>query len=95
MDQLLETFQLNTFGHLLTFKHFYPLLPQKNDMRKSQADSADHDPANGAVHPGLSVLASLTAKVGSMGDNKKGGASSILSLSRSVRVDEPRGESER
>ncbi|GAA5945956.1 hypothetical protein JCM3775_007558 [Rhodotorula graminis] len=73
MDQLLETFQLNTFGHLLAFKHFYRLLPQKNDMRKSQADSADQDPANGAVHPGLSVLASLTAKVGSMGDNKMGG----------------------
>ncbi|GAA6015275.1 hypothetical protein JCM11491_000995 [Sporobolomyces phaffii] len=72
-DQLLETFQLNTFAHLLTFKHFYPLLPKKNDIKSSAAGSSSQDPANGYVHPGLGVFASLTARIGSIGDNKKGG----------------------
>ncbi|GAA6050589.1 hypothetical protein JCM3770_001476 [Rhodotorula araucariae] len=72
LDKLIESFQINTFAHLLTFKHFYPLLPQKNDIRNSKADGAD-DPAEGVIHPGLGVLASLTAKIGSIEDNKKGG----------------------
>ncbi|GAA6004164.1 hypothetical protein JCM10207_002462 [Rhodosporidiobolus poonsookiae] len=72
--KMLESFQLNTFGPLLAFKHFYPLLPQKNDIKGSKADaSPEEDPANGAVHPGLGVLATLTAKIGSIGDNGKGG----------------------
>ncbi|GJN92827.1 hypothetical protein Rhopal_005865-T1 [Rhodotorula paludigena] len=71
-EQLLNSFQLNTFGHLLTFKHFYPLLPQKNDIRNSKADGSS-DPAQGAVQPGMGILASLTAKIGSIGDNQKGG----------------------
>ncbi|GAA6060211.1 hypothetical protein JCM10212_002290 [Sporobolomyces blumeae] len=72
-DKLLEQFQLNTFAHLLTFKHFFPLLPQKNDIRSTKADSSSEDPANGMVQPGLSVLASLTARIGSIGDNGRGG----------------------
>ncbi|GAA5838202.1 hypothetical protein JCM5353_006039 [Sporobolomyces roseus] len=72
-DQLLESFQLNTFAHLLTFKHFYPLLPKKNEIKSTSADSASEDPAKGYVQPGLGVLASLTARIGSIGDNKKGG----------------------
>ncbi|GAA5860637.1 hypothetical protein JCM3774_006236 [Rhodotorula dairenensis] len=72
-ETLLHTFQLNTFAPLLAFKHFYPLLPQKNDIRSSEADDADKDPANGMVQPGLGVLATVTAKIGSIGDNKKGG----------------------
>ncbi|GAA5971035.1 hypothetical protein JCM21900_002786 [Sporobolomyces salmonicolor] len=72
-DKLLESFQLNTFAHLLTFKHFYPLLPQKSDIRSTKADSNEQDPANGLVQPGLGVLASLTARIGSIGDNHKGG----------------------
>ncbi|CEQ40050.1 SPOSA6832_01621 [Sporobolomyces salmonicolor] len=72
-DKLLESFQLNTFAHLLAFKHFYPLLPQKSDIRSTKADSDEQDPANGLVQPGLGVLASLTARIGSIGDNHKGG----------------------
>lgn len=64
--------QLNTFGHLLTFKHFLPLLPKTADVRKAK-ESGEKDLADGAVPEGLSVLASLTARVGSMGDNGKGG----------------------
>ncbi|KAG0654928.1 hypothetical protein C6P46_001323 [Rhodotorula mucilaginosa] len=72
-DALLHTFQLNTFAPLLAFKHFFPLLPQKNDVRSSEADDANKDPANGMIHPGLGVLATVTAKIGSIEDNKKGG----------------------
>ncbi|GAA5937723.1 SDR family oxidoreductase [Sporobolomyces koalae] len=75
-DQLLESFQLNTFAHLLTLKHFYPLLPKKNDLKSSSAaasSSESEDPAQGYVQPGLGVFASLTARIGSIGDNKKGG----------------------
>ncbi|BGP33816.1 hypothetical protein JCM10296v2_005621 [Rhodotorula toruloides] len=74
-QHLLESFHLNTFGHLLTFKHFYPLLPQKNDIRNSSSSSSSdgEDPANRVVQPGLGVLASLTARIGSIGDNQKGG----------------------
>lgn len=72
---MLHTFQLNTFAPLLAFKHFYPLLPQKNDIRSSDAAQSEQDPANGMVQPGLGVLASITAKIGSIGDNKKGGMS--------------------
>ncbi|GAA5977564.1 hypothetical protein JCM10908_005021 [Rhodotorula pacifica] len=72
-ETMLHSFHLNTFGPLLTFKHFYPLLPQKNDIRSSESDDAEKDPANGMVQPGLGVLATVTAKIGSIGDNKKGG----------------------
>ncbi|GAA5886779.1 hypothetical protein JCM6882_005886 [Rhodosporidiobolus microsporus] len=71
--KMLESFQLNTFGHLLTFKHFYPLLPQKNDIKSAPPASKEEDPASGVIHPGLGVLASLTARIGSIGDNEKGG----------------------
>ncbi|SGY19051.1 BQ5605_C014g07548 [Microbotryum silenes-dioicae] len=64
--------QINTFGHLLTYKHFMPLLPKKSDVKKA-LESNEEDPAKGAVPKGLSVLASLTARVGSIGDNAKGG----------------------
>ncbi|KAG8917909.1 hypothetical protein FRC01_002144 [Tulasnella sp. 417] len=31
-SQLLETFKINTFGHLLVYKHFAPLLPHKKQV---------------------------------------------------------------
>ncbi|KDE05493.1 hypothetical protein MVLG_04181 [Microbotryum lychnidis-dioicae p1A1 Lamole] len=71
-DELLHHYQINTFGHLLTYKHFMPLLPKKSDVKKA-LESNEEDPAKGAVPKGLSVLASLTARVGSIGDNAKGG----------------------
>ncbi|KAM0751131.1 putative Rossman fold oxidoreductase [Meredithblackwellia eburnea MCA 4105] len=70
--ELLESFQLNTFGHILTLKHFLPLLPTKRQARNLHNEETK-DPANGLVKPGLSVVASLTARVGSISDNRKGG----------------------
>lgn len=71
-EELLNTFELNTFGQVLTYKHFVPLLPKTADVRKAR-ERGDEDLANGVVAEGISVLASLTARVGSISDNKKGG----------------------
>jgi hypothetical protein len=46
---------------MLTFKHFVPLLPGKN----SKLDY-ENDPAKGLIKPNLSVLASMTARVGTV-----------------------------
>lgn len=62
---MLRTFEINTFGHLLTYKHFVPLLPAKKSEGKAEnTDGGDY------VASGLNVLASLSAKVGSIGDNQ-------------------------
>ncbi|KIO32468.1 hypothetical protein M407DRAFT_104607 [Tulasnella calospora MUT 4182] len=66
-SQLLETFKINTFGHLLVYKHFTPLLPHKK-----QVDGVE-DPARGVLRPGMSGLVSVSARVGSIGDNERGG----------------------
>lgn len=63
--------QLNTFAHLLTFKHFSTLLPSKKDVKNA---SEQDDPAKGFLQSGLSVCASLTARVGSITDNERGGS---------------------
>ena len=49
-QQLLDTFQVNTFGPALLLRHFCPLLDRQRG-----------------------VLAMLSAKVGSIGDNRLGG----------------------
>ncbi|KAK4049855.1 hypothetical protein OIV83_003911 [Microbotryomycetes sp. JL201] len=59
-DQLLDHFQLNTFGHLLTYKHFVPLLPKNADVKKR---AGEPDLSKGSLPKDLSVLASLTARV--------------------------------
>ncbi|KAK4050186.1 hypothetical protein OIO90_005168 [Microbotryomycetes sp. JL221] len=69
-EELLDHFQLNTFGHLLMYKHFVPLLPKTADIKKRKDEP---DLTNGNLPRDLSVLASLTARVGSIGDNHKGG----------------------
>lgn len=60
LASLEATYATNTFSHLLLWKHVVPLLPRKNQL--------DTDAA-----PGHSVIASLSARVGSITDNAKGG----------------------
>ncbi|OAV98338.1 hypothetical protein PTTG_00383 [Puccinia triticina 1-1 BBBD Race 1] len=67
--EMQKTFEVNTFGHLLTYKHFVPLLPLKVDPKPTDAE----DPSMGLVKPEVNVLASLSARVGSIGDNSLGG----------------------
>ncbi|KAG8971465.1 hypothetical protein FRC05_011038 [Tulasnella sp. 425] len=71
-SQLLETFKINTFGHLLVYKHFTPLLPHK-----TQFNDAD-DPARAVLRHGISGLVSVSARVGSIGDNERGGSKAAL-----------------
>lgn len=67
-----ETFAVNTFSHLLGFKHFVPLIPRGSEAKAIQEGQAENL-AEGVLPGDLSVVASLSAKVGSIGDNQKGG----------------------
>lgn len=70
----LEQFQVNTLGHLLTYKHFVPLLPNKKEWREVAGQwSSSEDPAKGLVGANNSLCWSMSARVGSIGDNEKGG----------------------
>lgn len=64
-EEALRSFEINTLGHLLTYKHFVPLLPAKKVEGKQ-----DNEMGGSYLQPGLNVLASMSARVGSIGDNK-------------------------
>lgn len=57
---------MNTFAPLMTAKHFSTLLPKKLDL-------GDQDAAQGLLPQNTSVIASMSARVGSISENKKGG----------------------
>lgn len=61
-DEALETFKINTLGPMLAIKHFSPFLPRKGTAVEQ---------ATGL--PELAVWATMSARVGSIGDNKLGG----------------------
>ncbi|KAE8226173.1 hypothetical protein CF319_g1215 [Tilletia indica] len=69
---MLEMFQINTFAPLLMFKHFQSLLPEKPSSFNESSDASE-DPAKGLLPRDASVLASLSARVGSIADNGRGG----------------------
>jgi hypothetical protein len=73
--EALKTFNVNTIGHLLTYKHFTPLVPTRKEFKEISSKWAEgsQDPANGLVSPEGSLLWSLSARVGSIADNEKGG----------------------
>ncbi|SPC67009.1 related to short chain dehydrogenase [Ustilago sp. UG-2017b] len=72
LEQLNHTFAVNTFSHLLAFKHFVPLIPRGAEAKKIQ-DGNVENLAEGVLPDDLSIVASLSAKVGSIGHNQKGG----------------------
>ncbi|KAF2149504.1 NAD(P)-binding protein [Myriangium duriaei CBS 260.36] len=61
-DKALLTFQTNTLGPLLLLKHFSPFLPRKG----TKVDSTEGLPPR-------AVWATMSARVGSISDNKLGG----------------------
>ncbi|CAO1626569.1 unnamed protein product [Sympodiomycopsis kandeliae] len=67
-QKMLEQFQLNTFFPLLSYKHFAPLIPKPGPV-PDDAPCLSH----GLLPRGLSVCASLSARVGSIADNERGG----------------------
>ncbi|BFZ53176.1 hypothetical protein PYCC9005_000199 [Savitreella phatthalungensis] len=62
-DDALQTFKINTLGPMLAMKHFADLLPP----RKSELPHVEGLP------DGLAVWATMSARVGSIGDNRLGG----------------------
>jgi len=66
---------VNTIGHLLTYKHFAPLVPTRKEFKdlSSGSEWEEKDPAKGLVNKDGSLFWSLSARVGSIADNEKGG----------------------
>ncbi|ODN76742.1 hypothetical protein, variant [Cryptococcus amylolentus CBS 6039] len=74
LQDALNSFQINTLGHLMTYKHFVPLIPSKKAFRELKRGWGEEgDPAQGLVGSGHSICCSLSARVGSIGDNERGG----------------------
>ncbi|CEH16801.1 Predicted short chain-type dehydrogenase [Ceraceosorus bombacis] len=74
-DEMLRQFQINTFAPLLAMKHLVPLLPKqisRGGERKPGAP-AGTDSASDVAPNGLALIASLSARVGSIEDNGRGG----------------------
>jgi len=65
VDALQETFLVNTFGPLIMAKHFGPLLQKGEGLIGTQSSK------NNKQHSG--VLAHISARVGSISDNRLGG----------------------
>jgi uncharacterized membrane protein len=64
--ELLEQFKMNTFAPLMTAKHFSSMLPKKLELGQD-------DLAQGLLPENTSVIANMSARVGSISQNKKGG----------------------
>ncbi|KAF2873024.1 hypothetical protein BDV95DRAFT_593406 [Massariosphaeria phaeospora] len=65
-DDALLTFRTNTLGPMLMLKHFAPLLPKKNSQCSPEDDSMKG-------FPSMSTTAVMSARVGSISDNRLGG----------------------
>ena len=61
--EAVRSFEINVIGHMLAFKHFVPLV----------AKPGDDDLSQGVLPDGQSLLASISARVGSIQDNELGG----------------------
>ncbi|OXG15019.1 rossman fold oxidoreductase [Cryptococcus neoformans Ze90-1] len=77
LHDALSSFQINALGQLITYKHFVPLIPTKNELselkEKWNSKEEGNDPAKGMVDGDHSICCSLSARVGSIRDNEKGG----------------------
>jgi hypothetical protein len=62
-SEALRSFEINVIGHMLTFKHFVPLVGKEENKEDDK----------GLLPGGRSVLASISARVGSIQDNELGG----------------------
>jgi NAD(P)-dependent dehydrogenase (short-subunit alcohol dehydrogenase family) len=61
LERMLETFQINTAAHLLLIKHFSGFLPSRTTFRGADAQ------------PPLAKWIHISARVGSVSDNRLGG----------------------
>ena len=67
-DKAHESFRINTLGPLLQMKHFHQFLPRK----RTKMQASDDDPELKGL-PSNSIFAVMSARVGSITDNKLGG----------------------
>lgn len=65
-DDALLTFRTNTLGPMLMLKHFSPFLPKKSA-------TIDQDSEEMGGLPVAATMAIMSARVGSIGDNRLGG----------------------
>ncbi|KAH7398911.1 short-chain dehydrogenase/reductase-like protein [Phaeosphaeria sp. MPI-PUGE-AT-0046c] len=65
-NDALMTFRTNTLGPMLMLKHFFPFLPKKNASPNTNAEEM-------AGLPKFSTTAIMSARVGSISDNRLGG----------------------
>ncbi|OXC58741.1 rossman fold oxidoreductase [Cryptococcus neoformans MW-RSA852] len=88
LHDALSSFQINALGQLITYKHFVPLIPTKNELselkEKWNSKEEGSDPAKGMVDGDHSICCSLSARVGSIRDNEKGGWYSYRSSKAAV-----------
>ncbi|UZJ57362.1 hypothetical protein CBS101457_006682 [Exobasidium rhododendri] len=66
-EEMLSQFQMNTFAPLLAMKHFTPLL------QSSKTLSSMDDLSHGLLPEHQNIVANMSARVGSINDNHKGG----------------------
>jgi NAD(P)-dependent dehydrogenase (short-subunit alcohol dehydrogenase family) len=70
-DTLKETFQINVISHLLIIKHFSRFLPPSGMHAQSQTGQSKD--INGDSLPYLAKWAHVSARLGSIQDNERGG----------------------
>jgi hypothetical protein len=72
--QALQSLALNSLGHLLLYKHISQFVPTARQFQPQLEDlQGNGDPARGWIRPDGGVWLSTSARVGSIGDNRKGG----------------------
>ncbi|KAG7528920.1 hypothetical protein FFLO_05877 [Filobasidium floriforme] len=70
----LQSLALNSLGHLLLYKHILQFVPTSRQFQSQLEDLQEiGDPARGWIRPDGGVWLSTSARVGSIGDNRKGG----------------------
>lgn len=70
----LQSLALNSLGHLLLYKHISQFVPTARQFQAGLKDNSEgDDPARGWIRPDGGVWLSTSARVGSIGDNRKGG----------------------
>lgn len=73
------TFQTNTIGPMLMLKHFSPFLPKENDkfskpvLANKKVNAVQNDDRVFEGLPSISTTAVMSARVGSITDNRLGG----------------------
>ncbi|KAF8318419.1 NAD(P)-binding protein [Clavulina sp. PMI_390] len=76
-QSLAKSFQINTFGHLLVYKHFVNLIPERQKKHRDSAsifdDDEEGDQSSAILPKNRATLVSFSARVGSIGDNRSGG----------------------